>query len=98
MAVPDGLARCPTCGETRGVTRIVDEYGSEPVTVSCLCDGVVCTRCRKERRHRPISNYYDEKSGKVLHAPHFTGWRTCSECGQSGGWELWSPGSESRGV
>ncbi len=93
MAVPEGLETCPTCGEFRGVTQIVDEDGSQRVAVSCLCDGVVCTRCRKGRRHRPISNYYDERSGKVIHVPHFTGWATCPECGQSGGWERWAPAS-----
>jgi len=94
MTAPDRLESCLICGEARGVTRVVDEYCCERATVLCLCDGVVCTRCRKGRRHRPVSNYYDEKLGKVLHVPHFMGWASCPECGQSGGWELWRPALE----
>jgi hypothetical protein len=53
-------------------------------TVSCLCDGLVCDTCEKGRVHRPISNYYDEASGHLIHVPYFMCLRRCPECGGKG--------------
>jgi len=50
-------------------------------TASCLCDGLVCGACGKGRIHRPISNYYDEESGHLIHVPYFRASAPCPECG-----------------
>ncbi len=83
--IPDGLVRCKVCGELhgRGLARDPpDGARITPVSVSCLCDGLVCGRCRVGRLHRPITNHYDERTGQVIHMPWFSVWRECSVCGE----------------
>lgn len=52
----------------------------EVVRVSCLCQGIVCPICGKNRMHRPISNAYDPARNHVSHYPYFYGQRGCDEC------------------
>lgn len=82
--IPNGLTRCGTCGELKG-TFLYPEFNAGgkliPTTVLCLCDGLICESCGKGRSHRPISNYYNEETGKVIHAPYFMAEQHCSECG-----------------
>ena len=62
------LRECPQCGECRG------EH------VLCLCDGTVCRYCRKNPIPRPIANYFDRASAKILHVPWFGYMKPCNEC------------------
>ena len=56
------------------------EKSEEYLGVSCLCDGILCPKCKKNKIHRPISNSYDEKDNDIVHHPYFTGMMGCSEC------------------
>jgi hypothetical protein len=88
-SIPPGLTRCPACGEYQGSTRARYFNWNEPldaseldnvVEVSCLCEGISCRRCGK-KRHRPTSNYYDERDNSVWHVPYFVGMSPyCGEC------------------
>ena len=49
--------------------------------MSCLCEGLLCRACGKGRIHHPISDYYDEATGQLIHVPYFAGMRLCPECG-----------------
>ncbi len=55
-------------------------YRDDAYTVSCLCDGIPCPRCHKNKIHRPISNSYNEKANTVEHWPYFSGQIPCGEC------------------
>lgn len=90
LPVPEGLSRCPICGEYRGVMRLGHVSGfdssifryeepSTSLTVQCICDGVLCPICKKNRFHRPISNTWTERGG-FGHVPYFRGWFPCDEC------------------
>jgi hypothetical protein len=82
--VPHGLVRCEACGELRGSGYAPDPPDHKTVsrvTVSCLCDGLICGNCGEGRIHRPISNYYDEETGKVWHVPYFMAMKPCGVCG-----------------
>lgn len=72
VIIPRYLSKCPVCGEWRNRAR----------HVLCLCDGLVCGACGKSRRHRPISNYYDETTGVIVHVPHFGAMIPCHVCGK----------------
>lgn len=83
--IPAGLKRCPQCGEFRGRRAIVPSYRHdrlEIVPIRCLCEGIVCRYCRKHAIHRPISNYYVERTGRVWHVPYFGGDLPCEGCWQ----------------
>jgi hypothetical protein len=69
-----GWTRCATCGELRGG--------------SCLClgDGLVCAACGQGRIHRPISDYYDEKTREIIHVPYFAALKACRACGAQSHW------------
>jgi len=82
---PEGLARCPVCGELRGRALFPEPPNHttfSAATASCWCDGLVCGACGKDRIHRPISNYYDERSGHLIHVPYFRAMASCDECGK----------------
>ena len=90
VPIPPGLNRCPVCGEYRGMTlaRYLD-WNDEPldaseldeeIWVSCLCEGIACRRCGKNRIHRPISNSYDRETNAIRHHPSFSYMRPCDEC------------------
>lgn len=70
--VPTYLTRCSACGGWQNKTR----------GILCLCDGLVCSACGKARRHRPISNYYDDAAGVVVHVPWFGYMLPCPRCGK----------------
>ena len=53
---PPGFTKCPTCGEYNGETRwenltwhgpCHDHEPGEMVRVRCVCNGVLCQRCKK---------------------------------------------------
>jgi|SRR5215208_3247455 len=87
--IPPGLTRCPVCGEYRGSTLARHIDCNEPLDASelddvfevkCICEGIPCRRCGK-RRHRPISNYYEERTNQIWHVPYFVGMSPyCGEC------------------
>ncbi len=87
---PAGMKRCPACGEYKGslCARDLNWDGAafppnEPyriMSASCLCDGIPCPRCKKNKIHRPGSNSYDPGSNTIEHWPWFSGMRPCDEC------------------
>jgi hypothetical protein len=84
-AIPRGLVRCAVCHEYRGAVRNDDlpparQREEAVVAVLCICDGIPCRKCRKERIHRPISNYWDEARGALIHCPWFSGQAPCKRC------------------
>jgi len=90
--VPKGLHKCEQCGEYKGEVMEKDlnwegsfhkeraEKSEEYLGVSCLCDGILCSKCKKNKIHRPISNSYDPESNTIGHWPSFSGMRPCDEC------------------
>ncbi len=85
--IPDGLERCATCGELKGTFLYADGWGAKMTPVRCICDGIACTNCSRNRIRRPTSNYYDERDGRVWHTPYFL--TICRECIAA---RRWSPG------
>jgi len=87
-SIPPGFERCPVCGEFNGTTKakylnwegLPPDDLEETITVSCLCKGILCRRCKKNKIHRPISNSYEEDSNTIDHWPSFSGMIPCSEC------------------
>lgn len=83
---PEGLTRCPVCGELRGRALFPDPPHHKTfseATASCWCDGLLCGTCGKGRIHRPISNYYDERSGRLISVPYFRALAPCPRCGKT---------------
>ena len=91
--IPEGLVKCEVCGEYKGEVKEKDlnwgdsyfdkaevEKSEECLSVSCLCDGILCHKCKKNKIHRPISNSYDEINNDIGHWPWFTGMMPCEEC------------------
>lgn len=93
--IPKGLIKCEVCGQYkgRGMRRDLNcgdhnnkeehERSTEYFEVSCLCDGILCRKCMKEKINRPISNSYFEESNEVWHWPWFQGMKLCRECKKS---------------
>ncbi len=91
LPVPDGLSRCPTCDEYRGVMALKDIPNLDPsyrdvnpdtpLRVQCICDGVLCPRCKVNRFHRPTSNVWTERGG-FFHIPDFRSLIPCDECNE----------------
>ena len=54
----------------------------EILTASCLCSGILCRRCQKNKIHRPTSNSYDPNSNSIGHWPYFSGMAPCKECAE----------------
>jgi hypothetical protein len=85
--VPEGLTRCPVCRGFRG-RALFPKFDEPPgfatfeATVRCWCDGLRCGACGKGRMHQPTTNYYDTRSGSLIHVPYFMGMAPCSKCGQ----------------
>jgi hypothetical protein len=90
LLVPEGLSRCPICDEYKGVMALGHltgfsssiyrfEDSSTPLTVQCICDGILCRTCNKNRIHRPISNTWDERGG-FGHMPYFAAMMPCKDC------------------
>ena len=89
--VPEGLVKCEICGEYKG--KVQEKYlnwegsyrkeeseeSEEYLGVSCLCDGIPCPKCKKNKIHRPISNSYDEESNSISHSFYLSGMIPCGE-------------------
>jgi len=87
IKVPDGLSKCEVCGEYNGTAKWkeLSEYphtvkDDDYFSVSCLCQGILCHKCKQNKIHRPISNSYYEDENCIWHNPWFTGMRWCDEC------------------
>ena len=89
MSIPPGFERCIVCGEFNGTTeaRHLDWEGSlappppdRPVSVTCLCHGIPCSRCNTHLIHRPISNSYDEGTNTIGHWFYLSGLAPCWAC------------------
>jgi hypothetical protein len=90
--IPKGLVKCEVCGEYKGKAMKKDlnwhdsfdkeskERSEEYIGVSCLCDGILCRRCMKNKIHRPVSNSYEEENNSIGHWPYFSGMMPCGEC------------------
>jgi hypothetical protein len=87
--IPEGFIKCEVCGEYNGETKmknlnggspLSDEESEEYISVSCLCKGIPCPKCKKNKIHRPITNSYSEEDNSVGHWPYFSGMRACDEC------------------
>ena len=84
LPVPPGLSRCPVCNEYRGTLGLDDESPhsrgkGDFLSVQCICDGILCPRCKVNRIHRPISNVWTERGG-FGHVPYFAARGSCKEC------------------
>jgi hypothetical protein len=85
VAAPRGLVRCPVCHEYRGAVRNEDlpaasQRENAVVAVLCICDGIPCRKCGKNPIHRPISNFWDEARGALVHCPWFSAQVPCKPC------------------
>jgi hypothetical protein len=84
LPVPPGLSRCPVCNQYRGTIEIDDESvhsrkKGDSTEVQCICDGILCSRCKVNRIPRPISNQWGERRG-FGHVPYFVAMLPCKEC------------------
>lgn len=84
-ALPAGLERCKICNEFCGVVRNEDlpvacQREEAVVVVQCICDGIFCRKCGEGRVHRPISNYWDEAKGALIHRPWYSAQEPCELC------------------
>jgi tetratricopeptide (TPR) repeat protein len=88
LPVPNGLTRCPACGEYRGLMALKDTQGfnpnsgyspDTPLRIQCICDGVRCPRCKTNRYHRPATNLWDERAG-FQRVPEWRGLFACDGC------------------
>jgi hypothetical protein len=84
-AIPRGLVRCEVCHEYRGAVRnddlpIASQREEAVVAVLCICDGIPCRKCETGRIHRPISNYWSEAKGALIHCPWFSAQAPCDQC------------------
>ncbi len=90
--IPEGLYKCEKCGEYKGRVKEKDlnwedtyfkedaEKSEECLGVTCLCEGILCPKCKKNKIHRPISNSYDKETNTIWHSPWFSGMKVCDEC------------------
>jgi hypothetical protein len=89
--VPRALVRCPVCHEYHGAVRNSDLPPSSQreeavVVVLCICNGIPCRTCGESRIHRPISNYWDEARGALIHCPWFSAQVSCDTCSTQHKW------------
>lgn len=91
--IPESLVKCAVCGEYRGTAKmkelnrgslLEEEQSDDIVTFSCLCQGILCPRCKRNRIHRPISNTYSPETNSMMHYPYFSGMMGCAECRRGG--------------
>jgi hypothetical protein len=92
MAVPEGLEKCPTCGEYKGKAKCKDlnwdgnfqqeknEKSEDLLEFTCWCESILCSKCGKGRIRRPNSNHYIEETNSLAHTPLLITWGGCSEC------------------
>lgn len=57
-----------------------DDESDGMVAVQCLCHGILCRRCKRNRILEPGSNVYDPESNSFEHIPYFAAMMPCSEC------------------
>ena len=50
------------------------------ISVSCICDGTLCSRCKKNKVPKSGSNIYYPENNTFSHVPWFGGIMPCSEC------------------
>jgi len=84
-SLPPGFVRCKVCGEFNGSTDAKNLSGRDDreagqISVTCLCHGIPCPRCKATLLHRPVSNTYYPESNEVWHWPWFTGMNGCVKC------------------
>jgi hypothetical protein len=65
------------CGSCKGYRGAAIEDG-QIIAVACLCDGIDCRSCYAVRIHRPVSNYFSIRYGKILHVAYFV--TQCRRC------------------
>ena len=85
QVVPRGLVRCQVCHEYSGAVRNDDlppasQREEAVVAVFCVGDGIPCRKCGENRIHRPISNYWSEARGALIHCPWFSAQAPCEQC------------------
>jgi len=84
--IPQGYVQCEVCREFNGSTdaRNLSWPGGHPATgqvsVTCLCHGIPCPRCKTRLIHRPITNTFYPESNSIEHTPYFWGMFPCKEC------------------
>jgi hypothetical protein len=76
LASAIGLRRCGECGEFKG-TCLAD---GEEVELLCICDGILCRRCKRNLVRRPISDHFNEADGRVWHTPSIAALIPCAAC------------------
>ena len=83
------FSKCDKCGEYNGAVKKKIFYedrlpecedGEKFITVRCLCNGMLCSKCKINKINRPVSNSYCPESNTIEHWPWFTGWMHCREC------------------
>ena len=84
LPVPPGLSRCPVCNQYRGTIGIDDESihsrkKGDSLEVQCICDGILCSRCKVNRILRPGTNSWGERGG-FGHTPYFVAGLPCRAC------------------
>jgi len=87
--LPPGYIRCNVCGEFNGSTDAKNLSGKNysrtgKISVTCLCHGIPCPRCKMALIHRPVSNTYDPEANEIRHWPYFAGLMRCAECRRKG--------------
>ncbi len=88
LQIPHGLVKCPVCSEYKGKTKAKNlnwDYpsGIDPnqiISISCLCDGIICPKCNITKIHKPISNQYDQETNSIWHSPWFAAQAGCQKC------------------
>ena len=63
--------------------RKSQQQSERVITVSCLCDGILCPKCKKTIIRKPGSNEYDPETNTVWHLSGMAGMfiaRGCEEC------------------
>jgi hypothetical protein len=84
--LPPGFVQCGVCGEFNGSTDAKNLSSgnrcrpSGRISVTCLCHGIPCPRCKTRLIHRPITNTYYPDVNEVWHWPYFAGLAGCTEC------------------
>lgn len=71
--LPEGLYYCDKCGQVSGVT-------ADGRKSTCLCEGILCSRCGQEHVRRPLTDYYDATEKRWLHIPSFATISLCQKC------------------
>ena len=84
--ISPGFVQCEVCGEFNGSTESANlmwtggSSDSRRVSVTCLCRGIPCSRCKTHLIHRPGSNSYEPDTNSIGHWPYFAGMLPCEEC------------------